>query len=92
MIAAGGLWLTGSRGKAWRAGWSRGDTVGAIVLFVGALILFNRVILQHVQIWQISTEYLKYRMVDLGLKAGLALTIGMSILPVVGGLASLVAP
>jgi hypothetical protein len=91
-IAAGGLWLTGPRGRAMRAGWSRSDYAGAIVLFAGALILFNRVVLQHEQIWQVSTQYWKGRMVDLGLKAGLALTVGMGLLPVVGGLASLRLP
>jgi hypothetical protein len=91
-IAAAGLWLTGPRGRALRSGWSRRDTIGAIVLFAGALVLFNRVVLQHIHEWQISTQYWKPRMVDLGLKAGLALTVGMGILPVIGGLASLRLP
>ncbi len=92
LIAAAGLWVTGPRGRALRAGWSRSDTFGAVVLLAGALILFNRVVLQHEMIWQLSTQYWKNRMVDLGLKAGLALTVGMGILPVVGGLASLRLP
>jgi hypothetical protein len=88
-IAAAGLWVTGPHGRALRRHWTRSDTLGAIVLLAGALILFNRVILQHEEIWQVSTQYWKNRMVDLGLRAGLAFTVGMGILPVVGGLTSL---
>jgi hypothetical protein len=88
-IAAAGLWLTGPRGRAMRSGWTRSDYIGAVVAFIGVLILFNRVILQLEQIWQVSTQYWKDRMVDLGLKAGLAFTVGMGVLPVVGGFASL---
>jgi hypothetical protein len=89
LIALGALWVTGPRGRALRAGWSRGDHFAAIVLGAGVLILFNRVILQHEVIWQVSTQYWKNRMFDLGLKAGLAFVVGMGILPVVGGFASL---
>jgi hypothetical protein len=89
LIALGALWVTGPRGRAFRAGWSRGDNFAAIVLGAGVLILFNRVILQHEQIWQVSTQYWKNRMVDLGLKAGLAFIVGMGILPVIGGFTSL---
>ena len=89
LIALGALWVIGPRGRALRAGWTRGDHFAAIVLGAGALILFNRVILQHEPIWQVSTQYWKNRMVDLGLKAGQAFIIGMGILPVVGGFTSL---
>jgi hypothetical protein len=88
-IAGATLWVIGPRGRAWRANWSRGDTVGAIVLLVGGLILFNRIMLQHIEIWQISTQYWKGRMVDLGLGAALAFVVGMGVLPVIGGIASL---
>ena len=88
-MAAAGLWVTGPRGRALRARWSRADTVGAAVLLAGALILVNRIFLQHVEIWQVSTQYWKNRMVDLGLRAGLAFVVGIGILPVLGGLASL---
>jgi len=92
LIALGALWVTGPRGRALHSGWSRGDHFAAIVLGAGALILFNRVILQHEVIWQVSTQYWKNRMVDLGLKAGLAFVVGMGILPVIGGFASLRLP
>lgn len=89
LIAIAALWVIGPRGRALRSGWSRGDHFAAAVLLAGALILFNRVILQHEVIWQVSTQYWKNRMVDLGLKAGLAFVVGMGILPVVGGFTSL---
>src|SRR5207253_11273350 len=74
-IAAAGLWVTGPRGRRLRAGWSRGDTMGAIVLLLGALFLFNRVVLQRSYEWHQATEYWKSRMIDLGLTAGAALAI-----------------
>jgi hypothetical protein len=89
IIAGAGLWITSPRGRELRSKWTKGDTMGAVVLIVGALFLFNRVILQHVPEWQISTQHYKNRMVDLGLRAGLSFTIGMGILPVLGGFASL---
>jgi len=90
LISLGALFVIGPRGRALRRGWSRSDHFAAAVLGAGALILFNRVILQHEPIWQLSTQYWKDRMVDLGLKAGQAFVIGMGILPVVGGFTSLV--
>jgi hypothetical protein len=91
-VAAFGLWFTGPRGQYLRRNWSRSDKIGAFVLAVGVFFLFNRVILQHVQEWQIPSQYYKNRLVDLGLKGGLSLTIGLGILPVIGGLTSLRLP
>jgi hypothetical protein len=87
--AGAGLWLTGPRGRAIRRDWTRGDTLGAIVLCAGVLILFNRIFLQHIEAWHVSTQYWRGRMWDLGLRAVLALTAGMGVLPVLGGIASL---
>ena len=86
---------SGSPGRA--AGHSaatgrRGDTLGALVLAFGVAILFNRVVLQHIQEWQVTTQYYKNRMVDLGLRAGLSFAIGLGVLPVIGGLVSLRLP
>jgi hypothetical protein len=92
LIAAGGLWFTGARGHEMRKNWTRGDTVGFFVLLVGSLFLFNRVVLQHVHEWQVTTQYDKNRMIDLGLDGGLSLAVGLGILPVIGGLASLRLP
>jgi hypothetical protein len=86
------LWLTGPRSRAIRANWTRSDYAGAIALFAGFFIVVNRVVLQHFYNWQITSQYEKGRMVDLSLKAALALTVGMAILPVVGGLMSVWIP
>jgi hypothetical protein len=91
-LAAAGLWLTGPRFRELRRNWSRGDTIGAIVLAVGALFLFNRVVLQHIHQWQVTSQYYKNRLVDMGLRAGLSFTIGLGALPVIGGLTSLRLP
>ncbi len=92
LIAAAGLWFTGSRGQTMRRNWTRGDTIGFYVLLAGSLFLFNRVVLQHVHEWQVTTQYDKNRMVDLGLDAGLSFAVGLGILPVIGGIASLRLP
>jgi hypothetical protein len=92
LLAAGGLWLTGPRFRELRRNWSRGDTIGVVVIAVGALLLFNRVVLQHVHQWQFTSEYYKSRIVDLGLRAGASFTIGLSALVVIGGLSSLRLP
>jgi hypothetical protein len=88
-IAEAVLWWTGPRGRAFRHGRSRTDLVAVGILVYGGLMLFNRVVLQKIEIWQVSTQHYKGRMVDLGLDAGLAFTVGMGILPVVGGLAAM---
>ena len=92
VIAAAGLWLTGPHGRAMRANWTRGDTLGAVVLAFGAMFLFNHVVLEHSYEWHQATEYWKGRMIDLGLTAAAALTIGLGILPVVAGFVSLRLP
>jgi len=92
LLAAAGLWLAGPRFRELRRNWSRGDTIGAVVLAVGALLLFNRVVLQHVHQWQFTSQYYKTRLVDLGLRAGASLTMGLSALVVIGGLSSLRLP
>ncbi len=91
-IAASWLWFTGPRGRALRSSWSRQDAIGAAVLFVGALFLFNRVVLQHIDIWQVSTQYWKDRMVRLGLWAGSAFAIGLGIGPIIAGFTGLRLP
>src|SRR4029077_10053478 len=64
------------------------DWVGAIALLLGVWIVVNRVVLQHIYTWQVSSQYYPGRMFDLGTKAWFALAVGMGLLPVVGGLMS----
>ncbi len=88
-VAAAILWWLGPRGRAYRAGWSRWDWVGGVTLFVGAVILVNAWIGHRTQSWGVATGYYKQRMLEYGLWAGGALTIGLGVLPVVAGLAGL---
>jgi hypothetical protein len=89
LTSAAILWVTGERCREWRRGRSRGEIVGTVVLLIGAFVLFNRIFLQKVQIWQISTQYWKDRMVDLGLEAWLAVVVGLGIVPVVAAFLAL---
>ncbi len=88
-LAAAGLWVTGPRGRAFRRNWTRGDTVGAVMLLLGANFLFNRVVLNRSYEWMIASEYWKGRMIHLGLTAVAALAIGLGLLPLIAGLTSL---
>ncbi len=92
VIAAALLWVTGPRGRALRRNWTRGDTIGAIALLLGAGFLVNRVVLQHVLQWQYSTEYAKPAMVDLGLRAALSMMVALAFLPVICGIVALRLP
>ena len=92
VIAAAGLWFTGPRGKGVRRNWTTSDKLGALALAIGVAMLFNRYVLQHIQEWQVPTQYYKNRLVDYGLRAGLSFAIGLGILPVIAGLVSLRLP
>ena len=85
------LLLTSARFKAWRRSWSVGDWVGAVVLGIGAIILFSAVVGAHSQTWFISTGFYRHRTIVYGLWAAGAFTIGLGVLPVVC-LAALVRP
>ncbi len=89
-LAAFFLWWTGERASAWRSTWSAWDWVGAIVLGLGVLIVFNAFVSSHSHEWLIATGYLRTRMLQYGLWAGGALTIGLGVFPVVAGLSALV--
>ena len=84
------VWTT-EQARSWRTTWSRWDWVGAVALGIGALILFSG-IMSHSHTWLISTGYYRHRMIDYGLWAAGALTIGLGVLPVVAGLAALFRP
>ena len=80
------------RARAWRRTWSGWDRLGALVLTVGVLIVANEV-LSHLSIsWLVATREYKQRLFEYGLWAGGALAIGLGILPVLAGLASLARP
>jgi hypothetical protein len=84
-------WQT-ERMRAWRTAWSSWDWIGAIALFAGALIVVNAIASRRSQEWEIVTRLYKDRMWTLGAWAAGGLAVGLGVLPLVGGLASLVRP
>lgn len=91
-IAAAWLWIVGPRGSRLRSSWSLVDHLGAGVLLLGALILANGVLSTRSTQWATVTRNYRSRIFDLGFEAGSALTIGLGVLPVIAGLASLWLP
>jgi hypothetical protein len=84
-------WRT-ERMRAWRASWGRWDWTGAVTLTVGALILINAVASHRSTEWERVTRLYKDRLWTYGTWSAGALAIGLGVLPLVGGLASLVRP
>lgn len=84
-------WQTG-RARSFRAGWTRGDWVGAATLAAGLAIVAGAFVARRSQTWYVATTFYQDRMIDYGLWAAGALTIGLGVVPVVAGLASLVRP
>ena len=56
---------------------------------LGALIVFNAAVSAHSHEWLIATGYLRRRMIDYGLWAAGALTIGLGVFPVVAAFAAM---
>jgi hypothetical protein len=82
---------TSERTRRWRATWTAWDWAGLVVLAVGAVIVWNSVIGHRSESWLRASSY-PDRMLDYGLWAAGALTIGLGLLPVVAGLAVLFRP
>jgi hypothetical protein len=90
-LAAIFLLLTSARFTAWRRTWSAWDWVGAVVLAIGAIIMFSAIVGARSDTWFISTGFYRHRTIVYGLWAAGAFTIGLGVLPVVC-LAALVRP
>jgi hypothetical protein len=73
----------------WRRGWNTWDWVGFVTLVVGIAVIVSAVLGHRSLEWNYTTRLYKGRMLDLGLNAAGALTIGLGVLPVVAGLAAL---
>jgi hypothetical protein len=82
-------WSSPRRRALRRESWSVGDWVGAVVLAFGAIFLVSGYLSRHVPEWYEVTTYWKHRMISLGLWASGAFAIGIGIVPLVAGLASL---
>ncbi|MFL5969672.1 MAG: hypothetical protein ACJ74L_08750 [Gaiellaceae bacterium] len=78
--------------RRWRTSWSKADWAGLVVLALGVAIVVSAALGKASLEWFISTDLYKGRLFDLGLNAAGALTIGLGVLPVVAGLASLWSP
>jgi hypothetical protein len=81
-----------ARVTAFRSTWTSADWVGAVVLTVGLLVILNAMAAHHSLVWYTSTTFFQDRMLDYSLWAGGSLAIGLGIVPLIAGLASVVRP
>jgi hypothetical protein len=91
VLAALFLLWTSAPAKRRRESWSLADWGGAIVLGIGAIVLFSAIVGAHSDTWFIATGFYRHRTIVYGLWAAGAFAIGLGILPVVS-LAALVRP
>jgi hypothetical protein len=92
VLAALGLAWHGRWARRWRERWSAWDWIGAATLIAGVLIVVNAYVTHRSFSWYVATTLYKDRMIDYGLWAVGALTIGLGVFPVVAGLAALIRP
>ncbi len=85
------VWRSG-RVTSFRRTWTRADWIGAVTLAVGGAVAIGSIASHRSEAWYVSTTFFQDRMIDLGLSAGGALAIGLGVVPLVAGLASLVRP
>ncbi|HET7043544.1 MAG TPA: hypothetical protein VFI37_01735 [Gaiellaceae bacterium] len=88
-VAAFGLWWTSPSGRRRRAGWTRADTVGLVLLAFGVFVVFNRFVGNRNVPWHTTTDSYRGLILDQVVWASGALAIGLGILPAIGGLVSL---
>lgn len=92
ILAALALAAVSPAAKRRYARWTAWDWTGAITLLGGAVIVVNAAISHAYYPWLISTIFYKDRMIENGLWAAGALTIGVGVLPAIAGLAALIRP
>ena len=86
-VVAPGLYaVTGARGRATFAGWTRAERFRALVLGVGLVIALDVLLIHHTYVWYVGTHYW-HHMFTYGLWAFGALAIGIGVLPMVFALA-----
>lgn len=84
--------LSSDRARAWRNGWSTWDWIGAATLVALAGVVVWGGMSSYSHEWLVATRYYNGRVWEYGLWAAGALTIGLGLLPVMAGLASLGRP
>ena len=82
----------GERMSRFRSTWTRADWIGAVTLAIGVLIVGGAYLSARSPMWYLTTTFFQDRMIDYGLWAAGALTIGLGLVPLIAGLASLVRP
>ena len=90
LFAAGFMRWSSARLRARRATWSAGDWIGFVVLTLGAVFLISGFLSHHIWEFYVTTYKYKHRMFSLGLWATGAFAIGVGVIPLVAGIASLV--
>ena len=84
--------FSSQRVREWRGRWSAWDYAGLVLLVALALVVLSGLMGSQSHEWLVATRYYKGRIIEYGLWAGGAFTIGVGILPVVVGLATLARP
>ena len=82
-------WWSSERAKTRRRTWSRGDWLGAVTLFFGAIFLISGVLSHQSTQWHSVSRVYKHREIIQGDWAAGCLAIGMGVIPFVAGLAAL---
>jgi hypothetical protein len=85
------LWRS-ERMRSFRGTWTRLDWIGAVTLAIGGAAAVGSIASHKSDAWYVSTTFFQDRLIQLGLSAGGALAIGLGVVPLVAGLASLVRP
>ena len=83
------MWWSAERTRNWRARWSIGDWVGWLTLCIGAIVFVSGFLSHHIHAWYAVTTYYKHRLFIYGDWTSGSLAIGIGVLPMILGLASL---
>jgi hypothetical protein len=94
LIAALFMWWSSSRERERRTSWSTSDWIGCIVLVAGVIVVISGFGSRYSNQWYDVTAYnwTKYRAFAYGDWAVGALATGLGVIPLVCGLAALIAP
>jgi hypothetical protein len=91
-LAAAWLWIVGPRGAQLRRSWGVLQYAGAVIGLVAVALLLNRYVGSHVHQWSYTTHNWQGRIWHFGFESASALAIGLGVLPMIAGLASMWLP